>query len=128
MKSLKTVAKLFANGRPIPDNKSSPDYKYYVSSCLSKVAHKNLVEAMKAGLLLGYETKHHVQAYKCEFCGKWHITHKRRDSSNPDNHCIDITGSNGRPWGSSKHTELLLNLFGKMRSLQKKGKIHHGKV
>ena len=114
--------------KPVPASKSDVHYKHYVTGCLTKVAHKNMVEAMKAGLLLGYSTKQHVQAYKCMFCGKWHITHKSRDTSDPSNHCVDVTGSNGRPFAMSRHIKLLYKLFGQMRREQKKAfkvKKHH---
>ena len=57
-----------------PRNKFSPNYKFYLASCLKKLAFNTREKAIINAFSLGQKMRKKCGIYKCPFCGNWHMT------------------------------------------------------
>jgi hypothetical protein len=54
------------------------DYSRYLRGCLGKRAFPTPVQAERARVLVGVRSNE-FNAYRCAYCGQWHIGHSRRN-------------------------------------------------
>jgi hypothetical protein len=57
-------------GKNIPLNKNEKNYKWYVTSCLTKKRFSTMEEA----ILFASKFRMRFNGYKCTFCGGYHLT------------------------------------------------------
>lgn len=64
----------------IPQPPPSKRRKYRVQKCLTmdKVMMPEALAKLRAKQLAPKTLDGYLRAYKCEFCGMWHLTHKHR--------------------------------------------------
>jgi len=113
--------------REIPTNKFSRDYNYYLKSCLTKKAYDTENEAINNAIGYGVHYESAQDVYKCEFCGKFHITTHTGDKWNS----FHVTGDGGEVvlWtkNSKSKKRMLKRSFIKNRKNKRKNGENNGK-
>jgi len=82
--------------KTIPLSKNDPEYKYYLSGCLTKRAYEKREDVIKAASKLGSDKKIKTQVYFCNYCGKYHVTSHCWQTKGGANHNIQVCGKNGK--------------------------------
>lgn len=109
--------------RPAPRNKNDVDYKWYVTSCLTKKRFATREEA----ILFASGYRHYYVCYHCSFCGGYHLTtkfmSKRRDMISRSAFIVqDKEGNTVARNLTSTFKELLASRWRKLEKTEKERK------